>query len=204
MAPERQYPLQWPVGWKRTQIPGPSQFKTGMDKATRGLLAEISRLGGRLPVISSNAMYRQDGMPYARQPTIEDTGVAVYFERKGRPVVFACDSYWTVHENIHAIAKTIEALRAIERYGASDMMERAFTGFTALPAPIVAGMKRHWREVLLFDAHGDVTAADVQTMYRHQAGLHHPDKHPPEARAAKTALMAEINQARDEALKELS
>lgn len=197
MTPERQYPLQWPAGWKRTHRPGPSQFKTGMDKATRGLLAEIARLGGRLPVISSNAMYRQDGMPYARQPTIEDTGVAVYFERKRKPVVFACDSYWTVHENIHAIAKTIEALRAIERYGASDMMERAFTGFTALPAPIVAGMKRHWRDVLGAGL-SIIGPAEVQARYRTLAAEHHPD------RGGDPAKMAEINQARDEALKELS
>ncbi|MDB5964783.1 MAG: heat shock protein DnaJ domain protein, partial [Polaromonas sp.] len=135
MAPDRQHPLTWPPGWKRTRSPGASKFKTDPDKATRGLLAEIERLGGREVIISSNAQYRQDGMPYARQGYIGDTGVAVYFKRKGKPQVFACDTFWRIHENIHAIAKTIEALRAIERYGASDMMERAFTGFTALPAP---------------------------------------------------------------------
>lgn len=196
MNPERQYPLQWPDGWKRTQNPGKSQFSTGMEKATRGLLDEIRKLGGTLPVISSNAQYRLDGMPYARQGYVGDTGVAVFFQRQRKPMVFACDNYWTIHENIHAIAKTIEALRAIERHGSSSMMERAFTGFTALPAPIVAGMKRHWRDVLETGL-SIVGPAEVQARYRILAAKHHPD------RGGDPAKMAELNQARDEAMKEL-
>jgi len=195
MTPERQYPLQWPEGWKRTHNPGKSQFSTGMDKATRGLLDEIRKLGGRLPVISSNAQYRNDGMPYARQSRIDDTGVAVYFQRAGKPMVFACDNYWTVHDNIHAIAKTIEALRAIERHGSSSMMERAFTGFTALPAPIVAGMKRPWWVVL--DCSLNSPRSVVEFAYKRLASRCHPDREDGDA-----AKMAELNVARDEALKE--
>jgi len=198
MTPERQYPLAWPAGWKRTHNPGRSQFSTGMEKATRGLLDEIRKLGGRLPIISSNAQYRNDGMPYARQAAIHDTGVAVYFQRKGQPMVFACDSYWTVHENIWAIAKTIEALRAIERWGASDMLDRAFTGFTALPPPIVAGMKRDWQVVLGLQELLQPTADDVQRAYRRLASQYHTDKP-----GGDHDKMAELNTARDEALKEL-
>ena len=195
MTPERQYPLTWPDGWKRTQNPGKSAFSTGMDKATRGLLEEIRRLGGTLPVISSNAQYRNDGMPYARQARIDDTGVAVYFQRKGKPMVFACDNYWTVHDNIHAISKTIEALRAIERHGSSSMMERAFTGFTALPAPIAAGMKRDWWHVL--NVFRGATEAQITEAYRKLASQYHPDK-----KNGDADKMAELNAARDQALKE--
>lgn len=196
MTPERQYPLQWPAGWPRSKTQCKSAFSTGMDKATRNLLNEIRLLGGRLPVISSNAQYRLDGMPYARQSNLGDTGVAVYFQRKGQPMAFACDSYWTIHDNIHAIGKTIEALRAIERYGASDMMERAFTGFLELPAPIAAGMKRPWREVLEF-GNGPANEAEIRRNYRILASDHHPDK------GGSAAKMAELNVARDEALKEV-
>jgi hypothetical protein len=52
MKTERQYPLKWPEGWKRTQSPCKSQFSTGLEKATRGLLDEIRKLGGTLPVIT--------------------------------------------------------------------------------------------------------------------------------------------------------
>lgn len=194
MTPARQYPLQWPAGWKRTHLPGASKFDTGMEKATRGLLSEIRKLGGVLPVISSNAQYRQDGMPYARQGHVGDTGVAVYFQRAGKPMVFACDTYWTMHENIHAIAKTIEALRAIERWGASDMMERAFTGFTALPAPIVAGMRREWWDVL--QCGRDASREVIHAQYRRLASAHHPD------RGGDAARMTELNRAREDAMKE--
>lgn len=112
-------------------------------------------------------------------------------------MVFACDRYWTIAENIHAIAKTIEALRSIERWGASDMMERAFTGFNALPAPIVAGMKRSWREVLEY---GNSAANEdlIKSNYRILAQSFHPD------RGGDAAKMSELNVARDEALKEIA
>jgi hypothetical protein len=40
-----------------------------------------------------------------------------------------------INRNIYAIAKTIEALRGIERWGSGSMVEQAFTGFVTLPAP---------------------------------------------------------------------
>jgi hypothetical protein len=66
-----------------------------------------------------------------REPV--DPGVAVYFVRKEKQVVFACDKYDLIRDNIVAIAKTIGAMRGIERWGASEMMERAFSGFKGLP-----------------------------------------------------------------------
>lgn len=195
MVPDRQYPLTWPHGWKRTKNPGPSQFKTEPGRATEGLTNELLRLGASKVIISSNAQYRNDGMPYARQANIQDCGVAVYFKRKGKDMVLACDTYWNLHDNIHAIAKTIEALRSIERWGASDMLEKAFTGFTALPAPIVAGMKRDWQVVLGLQDILQPRADDVQKAYRRLASQFHTDKP-----GGDHNKMAELNAARDEAL----
>lgn len=90
---------------------------------------------GRLPVISTNIELRIDGLPYSRQRPISDHGVAVYFTRNGRQMVFACDRWDKIEHNMRAITKTIEAMRGIERWGSSDLMERAFAGFEALPAP---------------------------------------------------------------------
>lgn len=193
-----QHPLSWPPGWKRTQAPVWSKFKTNPEKATKHLLAEIERLGGRGVVISSNAQYRADGMPYARQGYIADTGVAVYFKRKGRDVVFACDTYGHIHENIHAIGLTIEALRTMERHGAAELLDRAFTGFEALPAP---GASKHWRDVLGMAADvGAPKAAQleaVRNLYRALASKHHPD------RGGSHERMAEINRAWEQAQEEL-
>ena len=49
--------------------------------------------------------------------------------------VLACDLFNEVRLNMHAIGLTVEAMRQIERCGASSMLERAFRGFmAALPA----------------------------------------------------------------------
>jgi hypothetical protein len=50
-----------------------------------------------------------------------DPGVAVYFTYKGNEVVLCCDTYERIWENVYAIGKTIENLRAIE-----DMVYQIF------------------------------------------------------------------------------
>lgn len=48
--------------------------------------------------------------------------------------VIACDSFKEVRLNLESIALTIRAIRQIERCGTSSLLERAFKGFSALPA----------------------------------------------------------------------
>ncbi|WP_159053655.1 J domain-containing protein [Variovorax sp. PMC12] len=159
---------------------------------------EVRLLGGRHVVLSTNVPLRQDGKPYANFPRIEDPAAAMYFTYKDKQMCFACDRWTRVEDNIQAIRKTIEALRGIARWGTGDMLQAAFTGFTALPAPIVAGMKRHWREVLQY-GDGRPDAAIIRGCYQRLASLAHPDR-----AGGSTERMAELNQARDDALKELS
>ena len=52
------YPLQWPLGWKRTSHPGPSSFgyadnKPTIHRATQELLRQIQLLPGTNIVVSS-------------------------------------------------------------------------------------------------------------------------------------------------------
>lgn len=165
------YPLHWPEGWPRT-VPHKrtwSNFRVSHNRAQDNLMAEIRRLGGRNVILSTNIRLRQDGLPYASQRPPEDPGVAVYFEYKKRPMVFACDRWAMVGDNIHSIGKTIEALRGIERWGASDMLERAFTGFEALPEP-----PKDWRAVLNCSA--DVTFEAARQRYLSLRSEHHPDR----------------------------
>jgi hypothetical protein len=126
------FPLAWPAGWERTRLQVVSRFETSTTKALDLLTVEVARLGGKSLVISTNVPLRADGKMRAdREPV--DPGVAVYFQRNDKPVVFACDKFDVVRDNLLAIAKTIEAMRGIERWGASEMMERAFSGFKGLP-----------------------------------------------------------------------
>lgn len=142
-----------------------------MAKARDAALWEIRSLGGRDPIISTNLPLRRDGLPYANQGQLPDPGVAVHFTYKKRPMCFACDRWAKVEDNMHAIALTIGALRGIARWGTGDMMEAAFTGFTALPAPGQIAAKG-WRELFGSAA----TMAEVEEAYRVLRSKHHPDK----------------------------
>lgn len=151
-------------------------------------------MGGRYPVLSTNIELRRDGLPYANQRTPEDAGVAVYFERKGKQMVFACDRWDRVKDNIRAIQKTIEAMRGIERWGASDMLERAFSAFEALPAP-GQPTKRPWREVLGLVGEPNPTNEQIDHHYRIKAKKTHPDA------GGSDEAFNELRAARDEALR---
>ena len=195
------FPLTWPLHKPRTE-----HWKierSGFDRkrslaAARDLLVnEVKLLGGVDLIISTNIPLRLDGLPRSGYATPKDAGVAIYFKRRNVDMAFACDRWDRVEDNIYAIVKTIDALRGVARWGTGDMMQAAFTGFAALPAPIAAGMKRDWWLVLLLDARSP-TVVEIQAAYRRLASLHHPD------RGGDPAKMAELNQARDDALKECS
>lgn len=189
------YPLQWPAGRKRTASHrrARANFSTSFAVARDNLIAEVKRLGGRNLVISTNVPLRQDGLPYASYRKIEDEGVAVYFTLDGEQMSFACDRWDRVEHNMHAIVKTIDALRGIARWGTGDMMKAAFTGFTALPSPTT---QRTWREVL--GVAPDADMALVRAAYRLLASRHHPDK------GGSHDAMTELNAALAAAEKELA
>lgn len=158
------------------------------------LRLEVGRmLGASHLVISSDLPLRADATPRMDRDPV-DPGVAVYFQRDGSAVVFACDQYESVRENALAIAKTIEALRGIERWGASDAMERAFRGFAALPEP---ERVTPWNEILGFNAL-QIPALDsdlIEMRYKRLAQERHPD------RGGDEKAMQELNRARGEGLR---
>ena len=181
------YPLHWPAGWPRTKRPIASAFRVTFAEARDDLQKELRLMDARYMVISTNHTLRRDGLPYANQPAPDDCGVAVYFEWKGRQMAFACDKWDNVRANLRAIGKTVENLRGIERWGASDMMERAFSAFEALPAP-----KSCWDELGIDE---NASRADIQDAYRDKAKRVHPDH------GGSASAMAALNAARAEALK---
>lgn len=152
------------------------------------MLTELSQLGAREAILSTNVPVRGDGLPYATAKEPADPGAAVYFNYKNKPMCFACDQYDMVRCNMWAIRLTIHALRGIERWGSSDMMERAFRGFTALP-------QASWQSVL--GLNGNSTAADVEEAFKRLAHVHHPDK------GGDASRFREIVKAREEALRKL-
>ena len=113
------------------------------------VINELHRMGARHIVLSTDIPIRRDGLFYATSAQPNDPGVAAHFQWRGKPFAVACDSYRRLWENVRAIGKTIEALRTIERHGASQLLERAVSGFAALPPGEDAGeVERPWWEVL--------------------------------------------------------
>jgi hypothetical protein len=181
------FPLAWPSNRQRTPSSrrSRSRFDTTFAVARDELLREISRLRGKSVVLSTNVALRNDGLPYANQRNPDDCGVAVYFvDSKGRGKCFACDRWDKVEDNMHAIRKTIEALRGIERWGSGEDMEAAFSGFAALPAP---AQSKCWYHVL--ECRSDDAWATIVTQYRRLTNLRHPD------RGGSTEAMQELNRA---------
>lgn len=166
------YPLCWPAGRPRI-IRGRRQrarFDVSFAVARDQLMREIQLLGGRDPVLSTNVALRRDYLPYANQAEPEDVGAAAYFVLRGKQFAFACDRWDRVRDNIQAIRHTISALRGIERWGTGDMVQAAFTGFAALPAPTAVPT---WRAVLGVGDTRDL--AEVEAAYRSRRKSTHPD-----------------------------
>lgn len=173
------YPLYWPDGRVRTPSHrrDRARFEATFARSRDAVLQEVQRLlGGKWAydkasvVLSTNIALRRDGLPLASQRQPDDPGVALYFDYKGKQVAFACDRWQKIEDNLQAIAKTIDALRGIARWGTGDMVEAAFRGYTALPSSV--GTKS-WRQVMGFDA--TPTAVELVARYRTLRSARHPD-----------------------------
>lgn len=203
LPPVDRYPLTWPVGSPRTpkdqrkpdQFRGRDKRPIEIDQALRRVVDELDRLGidKGSAILSSNVSVGLTGLSGAT-PTGGDPGVAIYFTHKGKPIVFACDTYTRVAGNIAAIGNHIEAIRAIERYGVGRL-EQILVGFQRL----LSG-KRSWFEVLGVAGDAPRTAAQWKTIdeaFSKLAKKHHPDK--PGGDGEK---MTEINEAFETAKRE--
>jgi hypothetical protein len=126
---------------------------------------------------------RLDGMPRgnARQPI--HPGVRVAFDSKHGPLIYATDScqYW--QHNVRSIALTLEALRAVDRYGATKSAEQ-YTGWRAIGAGIAMPAQAMTRDQALAElatlagwVHLTTAAGPnvIKQAYRAAARRHHPD-----------------------------
>lgn len=166
------YPLCWPSGYPRTSFPRRSRFGGGAQftlyRVRTDLEREIRLLGGRDLIISTDMRTRKDGGVYSNAAEPADSGVAVYFTLKGTQRVLACDRWRTVRENTHAISLSVAAMRGLDRWGVSEILERIFTGFTALPEPTT-----EWWQVLGVEPAADLR--DIKAAYRELIKQAHPD-----------------------------
>ena len=146
-------------------------------------------------IISTNVRTRLDGMPQSGERAPEDPGAAVYWQaRKQARRCMAVDRYTTVADNSAAIAATLEAMRAIERHGGAQILDRAFVGFAALPERASAP----WRDVLGLEHGRAIPVEAVEARFKELAMKHHPDK------GGDPERFRQLIQAREDAKSELA
>ena len=149
-------------------------------------------MGGKNLIISSNLKVKINGVPYSAQKDGGDPGVSVYFDFKDRKVCMACDTYRAVWENTYAIAQTIRAMRACDRWGVSGILDRLFTGFIA----ITDDAGRPWHSVLKCSP--EASHDEIKRAYRERMKEIHPDVEG----SHEEAIL--VNKAYEEALKACS
>lgn len=190
------FPLQWPEGWPRTPTDRRERGWQFKKQGTNGwrdklvsfadardrLYEELRRLGAKLPIVSTNHPTDRYGIPTESKKRVPDEGVAVYFKLHGGQMVMACDRFDNAAANMRSLGLAIEAMRQLERHGGGTMIERAFTGFVALPAP------KSPHEIL--GVRPDATATEIDAAFREKAKAVHPDM------SGEPGAMQELNAAR--------
>jgi hypothetical protein len=158
-----------------------SDFRTGYSKTLDKLEYELAKLRAKDVLIEAGFSLdalRNDGWPRSgtspRHP-----GVVLYFKNADGAMEFPCGTYHKFEANLHAIALTLENLRAIDRYGVT-LGHQQYRGFLAIEAP---------KQMTVEDAaafvarNGGAVSAGViiesaewfRTAYRGAAAKLHPD-----------------------------
>lgn len=184
-------PIQWPLSQPKTppQSRLRSRFELGFPQRVIGELStELRLLGADTARLTCST---HSTFEWSQSGRAAEAGVALYIGREGHTLVFACDRYSTTTANVIAITKHIAALRAIDRHGVGAL-DQVFVGYRALPERTDS---HDCYAVLGVTA--AATQAEIQAAYRSRALVLHPD------RGGSNAAMAELSNARDQALAQL-
>lgn len=112
-----------------------ARFQSSYSATLDLLERELRHLGARAITIQAGfhaSRIRQDGWPYGKA-TPEHPACAVQFtNQKGETLVFRASRYRRFEDNLRAIAMSLEALRAVDRYGVVEGQQ--YTGFRQIAA----------------------------------------------------------------------
>lgn len=184
------YPLAWPDGVARTPAPRRlnSPFRTGFDQAVKNVSDSLRLFQKEAGVKIEHVLLSSNVTLLDKKPS--DPGAVAWFQMDGNWVAFGVDRFVSVEANIQAIHHIIEARRVELRYGGLAIVRQTFRSFIALPAP----NNNPWWDVL--QVRSDASRETIEANYKRLARDRHPDA------GGSDAAMAELNRARDEALKE--
>jgi hypothetical protein len=163
-----------------------SPFRSIWSKTLRDLDRELIAVKAWNTVIEIDAPaseIRRDGMPRADART-RGPGVIISYElhyknsNRVDRFVFPCDTYNDWQDNVRAIARTLEALRAVDRYGVTRDGQQ-FSSFKAIPAQTSATKSVEWAASVLRQHAGVVFDIEdfnqCRAAYRAARSKAHPD-----------------------------
>lgn len=130
--------VAWPREFTRRRVLSP--FRAPLRTTLLDLKRELKAVHARdvvLEIAIRENEIRIDGMPYAKARP-EHPGVILSMTAEGGALRFPCDAFTDWQDNLRAIVRTMEALRAVERYGVVAQHEqynawRAIEGPRAMP-----------------------------------------------------------------------
>ncbi|MEM7813254.1 MAG: hypothetical protein AAF532_17395 [Planctomycetota bacterium] len=174
---------EWPT--ERTREHKPCRFRSGYTDTLRLLDDELYKCDASSVVLQVDlprSQIKNDGTPYAgARPN--SPGVILSFQTPSGPRSFPCDTYDDWQDNLRAIAKSMEALRAVDRYGVTKRGEQ-YRGFQALGhdggvaagADTTTSVSDAWWQIC--KAAGVTSAnhrTDFETVVRKAKRVCHPD-----------------------------
>jgi hypothetical protein len=113
-------------------------FSSAYNRTLDRLEHELHLLGAIDIVVEagySREDLRNDGWPRSSaKPSHPAVVLAFRSKKSGEEYSFPCDTFTTFEHNLHAIAFTLEALRAVNRYGVTRGHEQ-YKGFAQIEAP---------------------------------------------------------------------
>jgi hypothetical protein len=180
------------AAWPHARTPAdahaswPNSRKLTLARALDLLDNELRRMGCHVPAyieadVVSERDIRLDGQ-LRSDARFVTPGVVVYARhpRLGE-LRWACDGYVSLDQNVRAIAGTIEALRAVDRYRCVRDHEQ-FRGFKALPASTAPTLSTVQAAETIAQYSGVPTrnladATELRAAVRRARALTHPDHH---------------------------
>ncbi len=162
-----------------------AQFRAKYSQTLDLLEEELRKIQGKditVQAFFTLSQIRNDGWPYsAARPSAP--GVILSFRTKDGSLSFPCDRYQTVDDNLRAIALSLQALRAVDRYGVTKRAEQ-YAGWKRIEAPKPNGFDSKEAAAAFIITEADsanlprsiiADAALRSSIYRQAARRLHPD-----------------------------
>lgn len=183
------YPLQWPDHIPRSAKRETGQFKTTLAGALDNVERSLQLFGKDSGKPVSGIVLSSNISLGVNKPA--DPGVAAWFTWEDVQICIPVDRYATPAANLQAIHHVLEARRTEMRHGTLALVRASLRGFQALPAP---GSIPWWQ---VLQVKQEATAEQINAAYSRLAKLRHPDRP-----GGSHDMMADLNRARDAALKD--